>query len=329
MRSLSLILLLTVAISVAVPVCNLHAYGGGGGGGEDSLVGDMQEGSTENWASFVQTTSFPLGIGCGWGIGVVGHQDTVGAGVNPPDESASDSESLDRDVLEFVLYLAAIEAGVYPTGDIIMSEQAINKLEELFGDKVKHTTPPDPIQSVSLSANTREEYPGVSFRVDQINKDTTKFSGVKGNERIIVIERTLPNGTTLTEREHQPRDLPLPDQIEHIKQWTDVYNPSAQNLTYQKGGEFVHIMKWENGQILTAERFPNRVEYTYEFPERYPRKFNNKLVKKVVEIRKSGSSSYSQTITYTDGTKETRTSKSPFGTHPISFQDQMDTIRNK
>jgi len=329
MRSLLLILLLTVAISVAVPVCNLDVYGGSGGGGKGRLVGDTQVGITENRASFVLMTSFPLGVGCGWGNGVVGHQDSVDTGVNPSDASVSDNENLDRDVLEFAHYLAAIEAGVYPTGNVIMSEQAINKLEELLEDEGIDDKPHDAIQSGNPPANTRQEYPGVSFRVGQINKDTKKFSGVKGNERIIVIERTLPNGTTLIEREHQPRELPLPGQIEHIKQWPDVYDRDIENLTYQRGSESVHIMKWENGQTITAERFPDRVEYTYEYSESYRRKFNNKPVKEVVEILKRGSSSYSQTITYTDDTKDTRQSKNPFGTHPISFQDQMETIRNK
>jgi hypothetical protein len=321
MRSLSLILLLTVAISVAVPVCNLHVYGGSGG--------DTQVRITENRVSFTLTTSFPLGVGCGWGTGIVGHQDSAGAGVNHPDASVSDNESLDRDMLEFALYLAAIEAGAYPTGKVIMSEQAINKLKELLRDEEMDDELHDSTQSGSPPANTRQEYPGVSFRVDQINKDTKKFTGVKGNERIILIERTLPNGTTLIEREHQPIELPLPGQIEHIKQWPDVYDRDIENLTYQRGGESVHIMKWENGQTVTAVRFPDRVEYTYVYSESYRRKFNNKPVKEVMEIRNRGSSSYSQTITYTDGTKDTRQSKNPFGTHPISFQNQMETIKNK
>lgn len=325
MRSLSLIIFLTVAISAAIPVCNLYVYGGSSDGAGNRLVGDTQVRITENRASFVLTTRFPLGVGCGWGTGVVGHQDNVDTGVNPPEASVSDNEILDRDVLEFALYLTAIEAGEYPTGEVIMSEQAINQLEEILGDEETN----DVIKSGSQSANTRQEYPGVSFRVDRINKDTTKFSGVKGNETIIVIERILPNGTTLIEREHRPRELPLPDRIEHIKQWPDVYDRDIENLTYQRGGRSVHIMKWENGQTVTTERFPDRVEHTYEYSESYRRKFNNKPVKEVLEIRKRGSSSYSQTMTYTDGTKDTRQSKNPFDTHPISFQDQMETIRNK
>ena len=210
-----------------------------------------------------------------------------------------------------------------------LSDEAIDKLDELLGDKEEDKTPSGAVQFGSTPANTRQEYPGVTFRVDQINKDTKKYSGVRKNERITVIERKLPNGTILTEREHQPRDLLLPNQIEHIKQWTDVYSPTMENLTYQKGDQHIHVMKWENGQTFTAERFSDRIEYTYEYPEKFPEKFNNKPVKEVLEIKTRDKYKYSQTITYTDGTKETRESNKPFGRHPISLNDQMESMRKK
>jgi hypothetical protein len=326
---LLVILFLTVAISVAVPVSDPHAYGGGGGGSGGGTQGDKQESTIESRVSFLDTASFELRVILGLGIDVVGHQDSVGAGVNPPGAPVSGNENLDRDVLEFALYLAAIEAGAYPTGDVIVSNEAIDKLDELFGDKGKDVTPPDAVQSGSPPANTRSEYPGVSFRVEQINEDTKKFSGTTKNDRIIVTERRLPNGTILTEREHQPKNPFLWVQTEHINQWTDVSDPGIENLTYLQGSKFVHIMKWENGQTLTAERFHDRCEYTYGYPERYPGQFNNKPVINVVEIKELNSYDYNQTITYADGTKETRESNKPFGCQPISLEAQMEMMRRK
>lgn len=326
MRTSLLILLLTVAISVAVPASKLYAYGGGSGHG---TLGDRQESSIGERAGFLLMNDLPLGIGCGWGVGVVGHPGTVGAGVNPPDAPEYGNKNIDRDVLEFVMLLVAIDAGAYPTGDIIVSDEAIDKLDELFGDKEEDKTQSGAVQSGSTPANTRQEYPGITFRVDQVNQDTKKFSGVTQHERITVIERKLPNGTILTEREHQPRDLLLPNQIEHIKQWTDVHSPTMENLTYQKGDQYIHVMKWQNGQTFIAERFPDRVEYTYEYPEKFPEKCNNKPVKEVLEIKTRDKYKYSQTITYTDGTKETRESDKPFGRHPISLNDQLESMRKK
>ena len=101
MRSQLLIVLLTVMMSTAIPVCDVHAYGDGGGS-DSGTASDIQESSPADWTSFEQTGSFPLGIGCGWGIGVVGPPSVIGAGVNPstssdPGGEIDDSRSTSKD----------------------------------------------------------------------------------------------------------------------------------------------------------------------------------------------------------------------------------------
>ncbi len=106
MRSPLAIVFLAVMMSVAMPVCYVHAYGGGGGGGggsDRSSAEDyesfIEDDSGTQYTSFVQMESFPLGIGCGWGVGIMGPQTVIGAGINPSDSGGTieDSPSTSKD----------------------------------------------------------------------------------------------------------------------------------------------------------------------------------------------------------------------------------------
>jgi hypothetical protein len=102
-RSIPFFIPLIIAACIVFAAASAFAYGGGGGGGGggDGNGGDSQTGATTNRITdrlgFVTVNNFPLGVGCGWGVGVMEPGHVVGAGINPSVPSESGGTTNDKD----------------------------------------------------------------------------------------------------------------------------------------------------------------------------------------------------------------------------------------
>lgn len=169
MRSPLLIMLLTIIISLTMPVCDVLAYGGGGGGGGGSdrvTDSDVMESSAAQCTSFIQATSYPLGIGCGWGVGVVGPQDVSDAGGSAYGDPIEDSRSTSKDAQTALNELRdKFEAGSMTAQDVkqdlqwgqqmgvYTSEQSQSLLQDLNIEKAPNQPPSQqPAQQQSPAA---------------------------------------------------------------------------------------------------------------------------------------------------------------------------------
>ena len=99
MGSTVLVLLLTFIMSLTMPAGDVFAYGGGGGGGgsDRAADSDVMGGSAAQCTSFAQENGYPLGIGCGWGVGVLGAQDVSDVGGSAYGDPIEDSRSTSKD----------------------------------------------------------------------------------------------------------------------------------------------------------------------------------------------------------------------------------------